>query len=144
MDHSMMTGLCSTASDNWWYIAGVAGLACFVLGLIAGMAVGRSTGGGGGRGRESRRGSGGAAELYVGNLAYEMGEKELRKVFEPYGRVLSTRIIASKSSGASKGYGFVQMADIEGAKAAIEGLNSQKVQGRRLVVSEARSQAKNQ
>jgi RNA recognition motif-containing protein len=137
MNHELVTGFAEWASVNWGYVAAVAALACFVLGLIAGMMLPPFTG------RESRGSRRSASELYVGNLAYELTEKELRKAFEPYGRVLSTRIISSKSSGASKGYGFVQMSDPAEAKAAIESLNSQKVHGRRLIVSEARSQAKN-
>lgn len=137
MIHELVTGFAKWAPSNWGYVAAVAALACFVLGLIAGMMLPPFTG------RESRGSRRSASELYVGNLAYELSEKELRKAFEPYGRVLSTRIISSKSSGASKGYGFVQMSDPAEAKAAIEGLNSQKVHGRRLIVSEARSQAKN-
>lgn len=139
MFHEVVTGLFELASANWWYVSAVVGLACFVVGLLAGMFM-PPAGEEGGAGRQGGRS---AAELYVGNLAYELSEKELRKAFEPYGRVLSTRIISSKSSGASKGYGFVQMSNSSEARAAIEGLNSQKVHGRRLIVSEARSQAKN-
>lgn len=87
-------------------------------------------------------GGGGAVELYVGNLAYEMSEQDVSKLFERFGRVSGVRIIMKKGDGQSRGYGFVQMQNRDEALAAMRGLNGKEVNGRALVVNEARSRGK--
>jgi RNA recognition motif-containing protein len=79
------------------------------------------------------------AELYVGNLSYDVDEKELHKVFSEYGKVQSVRLITNKFNGKSKGYGFVCMADRGGRDAAAKALNGKDLKGRRVVVNEAKS-----
>ncbi|MFC1452288.1 RNA recognition motif domain-containing protein [Verrucomicrobiota bacterium] len=86
--------------------------------------------------------SGGGVEVYVGNLSYEISEKDLIKTFEQYGTVASARLIENKSSGRSKGYGFVEMADQEQARTAIRSLNGKEIKGRAIVVNEAKSHAR--
>ena len=77
--------------------------------------------------------------IYVGNLAHEAGEEELRGAFTTYGAVSSAIIIKDKMSGASRGFGFVKMeSETEGA-AAIAGLNGKELQGRTLNVNVARA-----
>jgi RNA recognition motif-containing protein len=76
--------------------------------------------------------------IYVGNLAYEVTEDDLRNAFEAYGQIESVAIIKDKYSGQSKGFGFVEMPSQEEAQAAIEGLNEQKLMGRNVSVNEAR------
>lgn len=76
--------------------------------------------------------------LYVGNLSYTTDDEQLRAAFEPFGTVLSAKVIADKFSGRSRGFGFVEMAnDSEGA-AAIAGMSGKRVDGREISVSEAR------
>jgi len=76
--------------------------------------------------------------LYVGNLSYEMSEENLRSEFAEYGEVQSAKIITDKFTGRSRGFGFVEMnSDGEGKK-AMEELNGKDVEGRQLVVNEAR------
>lgn len=89
--------------------------------------------------QEPRNGAG--VELYVGNLSYDVNEVELRKAFEKYGKVLSARIIEHRF-GKSKGFGFVEMADRPGALAAIQGLHNKEIKGRKVVVNEAKSDAR--
>lgn len=77
-------------------------------------------------------------KLYVGNLAYTMRDQALEELFTPYGTVDSATIIMDRDTGRSKGFGFVEMNDDAEAKAAIEALDGKEVQGRNLVVNEAR------
>ena len=76
--------------------------------------------------------------IYVGNLARETSEAELRQAFEAFGQVSSVAIIKDKFSGESRGFGFVEMPNGEEAKAAIAGLNGKELGGRALNVNEAK------
>jgi len=76
--------------------------------------------------------------LYVGNLAYSMRDDDLNTMFAAHGDVDSARVIMDRASGRSKGFGFVEMSDDEAAKAAIEALNGTDIDGRDIVVNEAR------
>lgn len=76
--------------------------------------------------------------IYVGNLSYKVEESELKELFEEYGEVTSVKIIADKYSGRSKGFGFIEMANEEEAKAAINELNGKEIDGRQAVVNIAR------
>lgn len=84
----------------------------------------------------------GGAELYVGNLPYESGEKEVQQLFSEFGKVQSVRLIENRSSGKSKGYGFVEMADAAGATRAADVLSKRKFKGRRLIVNSAKTRAR--
>lgn len=81
------------------------------------------------------------AKLYVGNLPYSVTEERLQQHFAQYGSVLSARIITDKFSGRSKGFGFVEMSSDQEAERAINALNGTDLEGRNIVVSEARPQA---
>ncbi len=80
-------------------------------------------------------------KLYVGNLSYSMTESELGETFAPFGTPDSVRIVTDKESGRSKGFGFVEFAKDDEARAAMSALNGKEVGGRRLTVSEARARA---
>lgn len=75
--------------------------------------------------------------IYVGNLPFSTGESELQAAFEPHGAVLSAVVIMDRDTGRSRGFGFVEMGD-EDARKAIEAMNGQDLDGRALVVNEAR------
>lgn len=79
-------------------------------------------------------------KLYVGNLAYSIGKSELEKLFASHGTVNSAQVITERDSGTSKGFGFVEMASEQEAQAAIAALNGKNVDGRNLIVNEARPQ----
>ena len=81
-----------------------------------------------------------AKKLYVGNLSYKMTEEGLKEIFAPIGEVLSAKIITDPSTGRSKGFGFVEMANDEDGDKAISSLNGTNVQERSITVSEARPQ----
>lgn len=76
--------------------------------------------------------------IYVGNLATEASEEDLRQAFASFGEVSRATIIKDKFSGESRGFGFVEMPTKAEAQAAIDGLNGQDLKGRPLKVSEAR------
>lgn len=76
--------------------------------------------------------------IYIGNLSYEAGDKDLRQAFEPFGKVVSATVIKDKFTGRSRGFGFVEMATEAEAKAAIEGMDGKELMGRAVKVNEAR------
>jgi RNA recognition motif-containing protein len=76
--------------------------------------------------------------IYVGNLDYQLTEDNLKAAFEAYGEVETARIIEDRSTGRSKGFGFVEMPEKEEALKAIEGLNETELGGRKIIVNEAR------
>jgi RNA recognition motif-containing protein len=76
--------------------------------------------------------------IYVGNLANQATEDDLRKAFEAFGQVESANIIKDKFSGESRGFGFVQMPSKQEAQSAIEKMNGTDLMGRTINVNEAR------
>ncbi len=76
--------------------------------------------------------------IYVGSLPSEATDSELQKAFEAFGQVLSVSIVKDKSSGQSRGFGFVDMPNNKEAQAAIDGLNGKEFIGQALTVNEAR------
>ncbi|HUV42894.1 MAG TPA: RNA-binding protein [Patescibacteria group bacterium] len=81
-----------------------------------------------------------STKLYVGNLDYSVTGDQLGELFAQAGKVLSAVVISDKYSGRSKGFGFVEMSSDEEAKKAIEMFNEKDLQGRNMVVNEARPQ----
>ena len=79
-------------------------------------------------------------KLYVGNLAFATEESTLQNLFAQAGPVQSARIMRDKTTGQSRGFGFVEMETEDGARAAIEKFNQAELDGRRLTVNEARPQ----
>lgn len=83
-------------------------------------------------------GKGKAVNIYVGNLASDVSEEELKAEFQSYGQVSSVQILKDKMTGQPRGFGFVEMPGKNEAQAAINGLNGKPLRGRDLRVSEAR------
>jgi cold-inducible RNA-binding protein len=77
-------------------------------------------------------------KLFIGNLPYSATEDELKEAFAQAGEVQTVKIVTDRQSGRSKGFGFIEMASEEAAKAAIEKLNGAEYAGRTISVSEAR------
>lgn len=77
--------------------------------------------------------------LYVGNLSFNISEDQLTRTFEEYGAVKSTRLVTDRETGRARGFGFVEMVDQSSGLNAIDGLNNKEMDGRRLVVNEARA-----
>lgn len=79
-------------------------------------------------------------KLYVGNLPYSVTNDELSQLFEKYGNIETATVITDRFTGRSKGFGFVEFELPEDAKKAIDDMNGQEIQGRTLVVTEARGE----
>ena len=77
-------------------------------------------------------------KLYVGNLAYSVRDESLQESFSQFGTVTSAKVMMDRETGRSKGFGFVEMGSDPEAQAAINGMNGQPLEGRPLVVNEAR------
>lgn len=77
-------------------------------------------------------------KIYVGNLAYQVTDEDLKQAFGAFGQVESANIIKDKYSQQSKGFGFVEMPSSTEAQEAITGLNGQELKGRALKVNEAK------
>ena len=77
-------------------------------------------------------------KLYVGNLAYSVRDENLQQRFAEFGTVTSAKVMMDRETGRSKGFGFVEMASPAEAQASIRGLNGQSLDGRAIVVNEAR------
>jgi RNA recognition motif-containing protein len=76
--------------------------------------------------------------IYVGNLAGEVTDDDLRAAFEGFGQVDTANVIKDKYSGESRGFGFVEMPGKAEAEKAIEEMNGKELQGRTVTVNEAR------
>ncbi len=79
-----------------------------------------------------------STKLFVGNLSYNTTENDLQDAFAAHGTVTEVDLIVDKMSGRSRGFAFVTMESPESAQAAIAALNGKNLQGRDVVVNEAR------
>lgn len=77
-------------------------------------------------------------KLFIGSLSWGTTSQTLREHFEKAGTVTDAVVISDRMTGRSKGFGFVEMASAEEAKAAIDMLNNSELDGRKIVVNEAR------
>ena len=77
-------------------------------------------------------------KLYVGNMGYDVNSSELEQLFTPHGTVQSAEVINDRTTGLSKGFGFVEMDSDKEAQAAIAALDGKDHSGRTLTVSEAK------
>ena len=76
--------------------------------------------------------------IYVGNLSYEVSDKDLETAFTPYGQIESARIVMDRETNRARGFGFVEMPNKAEAQAAIVALNGKDLKGRTITVNEAR------
>jgi RNA recognition motif-containing protein len=81
--------------------------------------------------------------IYVGNLAYDLTEEELRTEFSSFGKVDSVSIPIDKLSGRPRGFAFVDMPSVSEGQAAIAGLNGKMIKERTLSVNAARPRSEN-
>ncbi len=82
-----------------------------------------------------------SSKLYVGGLPYSVTEGKLQEIFAAHGTVESAKVITDKFTGQSRGFGFVEMSSGSEAQTAIGGLNGTQLDGRTLVVNEAKPMA---
>jgi RNA recognition motif-containing protein len=83
-------------------------------------------------------------KLYVGNFSFDMTERTLRELFEPFGTVSEVKLITDRETGQSRGFGFVTMGNVSEGNAAIQGLDGKDKGGRKLKVNEAARQTYDQ
>jgi RNA recognition motif-containing protein len=88
-------------------------------------------------GSDSLKGGGGLKTLYVGNLPWSTTEERLGQVFSVHGEVHNCRIITDRETGRSRGFGFIEVDD-SAAESMISSLNNTDLDGRLIVVNEAR------
>ena len=79
--------------------------------------------------------------IYVGNLSYEVSDKDLETAFAQYGQITSARIVMDRDTNRPRGFGFVEMANKTEAQAAMQALNGKDLKGRTITVNEARPKA---
>lgn len=77
-------------------------------------------------------------KLYVGNLSYDTTDQDLANAFGAHGELRTAQVVMDRETGRSRGFGFVEMDDRGQAEAAMSALNGQQLQGRTLVVNEAK------
>ena len=82
-----------------------------------------------------------STKLYVGNLPYDTTESDLQTLFEGAGHVSTINIVRDRATGQPRGFAFVEMADVEGARRAISDLDKHQLGGRNLTVNEAKPMA---
>ncbi len=82
-----------------------------------------------------------ATKLFVGGLSWDTTEDTLRNHFAQAGQVASAQVITDKFTGRSRGFGFVEMANPDDAQKAIQELNGTQLDGRSIVVNEAKPMA---
>ena len=76
--------------------------------------------------------------IFVTNLSFKVQTEQLREMFEAYGEVTSAKVIVDHETGRSRGFGFVEMASDEEAQQAIDALNQHEIDGKAMVVQQAR------
>jgi cold-inducible RNA-binding protein len=77
-------------------------------------------------------------KLYVGNLSFDTTQNTLESTFAAYGNVQSINLVTDRETGRPRGFGFVEMSTAEEASAAVDGLDQQELDGRRLTVNIAK------
>ena len=79
-----------------------------------------------------------STKLFVGSLPWAVNDETLRSAFEPHGKVVSAKVITDRQTGRSRGFGFVEMETETEASQAIQALYGSQLNGRSIIVSEAK------
>jgi RNA recognition motif-containing protein len=77
-------------------------------------------------------------KLFIGSLAWGTTDDSLQAHFAQCGTVASAKVVTDRDTGRSRGFGFVEFDDDKEADAAVEKLNNSDLDGRNIIVSEAR------
>ncbi|MFN0131869.1 MAG: RNA recognition motif domain-containing protein [Phycisphaerales bacterium] len=80
-------------------------------------------------------------KLYVGNLSFNTSESQLRDLFAAHGEVTSASLVTDRETGRPRGFGFVEFANDDQARAAMSALSGKNIDGRDLTVNEAKPRA---
>lgn len=82
-----------------------------------------------------------STKLFVGSLPWSIDDQKLKNTFEKHGTVLSAKIIMDRDTNKSRGFGFVEMENSSDASNAIKALNETEIDGRNIVVNEAKARS---
>ena len=77
-------------------------------------------------------------KLFVGSLPWAVNDQILQETFEAHGKVISAKVVTDRYTGRSRGFGFVEMENEDEANAAVTALNNSELNGRNIIVSEAK------
>lgn len=80
-----------------------------------------------------------AVKLFAGNLPWTLNDDSLKSLFEPHGKIVSARIIKDRDTSKSRGFGFVEFEDNAEAEKAMQALNGSEMNGRKIIVNEAKA-----
>lgn len=79
-------------------------------------------------------------KLFIGNLPFSYSENDLKDLFSKYASLVSCKLIMNRETGRSKGFGFIEVSSNDEGNQAIKDLNGKDLDGRAIIVSEARPQ----
>jgi RNA recognition motif-containing protein len=82
-----------------------------------------------------------STKLFVGSLPWSVNDETLKQTFEKHGSVVSAKVILDRDTSRSKGFGFVEMENSEDASNAMKALNNSEIDGRNIVVNEAKARS---
>lgn len=82
-----------------------------------------------------------STKLFVGSLPWSVDDQKLKETFEKHGTVLSAKIVTDRNTNRSRGFGFVEMESSSDANDAIKALNESEIDGRNIVVNEAKARS---
>jgi len=82
-----------------------------------------------------------STKLFVGSLPWSVSDVTLKETFEKHGSVLSAKVIMDRDTNRSRGFGFVEMENPTDATKAIKALNESEIDGRNIVVNEAKARS---
>ncbi|MCW8803808.1 MAG: RNA-binding protein [Ignavibacteriaceae bacterium] len=80
-----------------------------------------------------------STKLFVGSLPWSVNDDKLKEAFEEHGNVVSAKVVMDRTTGRSRGFGFVEMGSADDAQKAIKALHDSELGGRNIVVNEAKS-----
>jgi RNA recognition motif-containing protein len=80
-----------------------------------------------------------STKLFVGSLPWSVNDDGLKQTFEKHGSVVSAKVIMDRDTNRSRGFGFVEMENSDDASKAIRELNNSEIDGRNIVVNEAKA-----
>ena len=80
-----------------------------------------------------------STKLFVGSLPWSVDDEKLKEAFDAQGNVVSAKVVMDRTTGRSRGFGFVEMGSADDAQKAIKALHDSELGGRNIVVNEAKA-----
>jgi RNA recognition motif-containing protein len=82
-----------------------------------------------------------STKLFVGSLPWSVNDQKLKETFQQHGSVLTAKVVMDRDTQRSRGFGFVEMENSTDASKAIKALNETEIDGRNIVVNEAKARS---